>query len=78
MADNIIFSADSHVFEPVNLPEHYQPQDADILALHWLNADELQQAALPVRSSLVSHAISEYLQGVRLPLDALQPMVRMV
>ncbi|MFC0049952.1 NUDIX domain-containing protein [Rheinheimera tilapiae] len=66
------------VFEPVTLPEHYQPQDADILALHWLNADELQQAALPVRSSLVSHAISEYLQGVRLPLDALQPMVRMV
>lgn len=66
------------VFEPATLPENYQPQDPDILALHWLSADELQQAALPVRSSLVSHAISEYLQGVRLSLATLQRMVRMV
>ncbi len=66
------------VFEPVVLPAHYQPQDSDILALHWLNQTELQQASLPLRSQLVSQAIDEYLQGVRLPLDRLQPMLRMV
>ncbi len=66
------------VFEPVVLPPHYQPQDSDILALHWLNQTELQQASLPLRSQLVSQAIDEYLQGVRLPLDRLQPMLRMV
>ena len=64
------------VFEPATLPSSYQPQDADILALHWLSATELQAAPLPVRSRLVSQAISDYEHGVRLPLSALQALVR--
>ena len=61
------------VFEPVTLPEHYQPQDADILALHWFSADELLHATLPLRSALVSDAVKLYQQGVRLPLGLIQP-----
>ena len=61
------------VFEPTALPAQYQPQDSDILALHWYSANELSQAALPLRSRLVSDAISMYTQGVRLPLSLIQP-----
>jgi len=61
------------VFEPPSLPAQYQPQDSDILALHWYSANELLQAALPLRSRLVSDAISLYTQGVRLPLSLIQP-----
>jgi phosphatase NudJ len=61
------------VFEPNSLPAQYQPQDSDILALHWYSATELLQAALPLRSRLVSDAISLYTQGVRLPLSLIQP-----
>ncbi|PKM20453.1 MAG: ADP-ribose pyrophosphatase [Gammaproteobacteria bacterium HGW-Gammaproteobacteria-15] len=61
------------VFEPTSLPAQYQPQDSDILALHWYSANELLQAALPLRSRLVSDAISLYTQGVRLPLSLIQP-----
>lgn len=61
------------VFEPSSLPAQYQPQDSDILALHWYSANELSQAALPLRSRLVSDAISLYTQGVRLPLSLIQP-----
>lgn len=62
------------IFEPAELPEHYQPQDPDIRALHWLYADELATAPLPVRSELVTAAIAAYQQGIRLPLHALQAM----
>lgn len=62
------------IFEPVALPTHYQPQDPDILALHWLSADEIAKAPIPVRSKLVTAAIEAYQQGIRLPLDALQAM----
>ncbi|WP_348734700.1 NUDIX domain-containing protein [Rheinheimera texasensis] len=62
------------IFEPVSLPPRYAPQDSDILALHWFSAAELAQAALPVRSKLVTAAIDVYQQGIRLPLEALQPM----
>ncbi len=62
------------IFEPASLPAQYAPQDPDILALHWFSADELTQAALPVRSRLVTAAIEAYQQGIRLPLGALQPM----
>src|SRR5690606_13990204 len=33
------------VFEPATLPAQYQPQDSDILALHWYGATELANAA---------------------------------
>lgn len=62
------------IFEPSSVPAHYAPQDPDILALHWFSAAELAQAGLPVRSKLVTLAIDAYQQGIRLPLEALQPM----
>ncbi len=62
------------IFEPVSLPTRYAPQDPDILALHWFSVDELAEAALPVRSKLVTAAIDAYQQGIRLPLHALQSM----
>ncbi|MEH8020548.1 MULTISPECIES: NUDIX domain-containing protein [Rheinheimera] len=61
------------IFEPTNLPKYYQPQDADILALHWFSAEQLLQAALPLRSRLVSDAIQSYIDGTRLPLMLIQP-----
>ncbi|WP_333608190.1 NUDIX domain-containing protein [Arsukibacterium sp.] len=60
------------VFEPLVLPKSYQPQDADIIALHWLSPAELAEHALPVRSQLVIDAIDNYLAGVRLPLNLIQ------
>lgn len=62
------------LFEPTELPMHYQPQDSDILALHWLTLAELQQHCLPVRSQLVISAIESCLSGVRLPLQLIQPL----
>ena len=62
------------IFEPVSLPAQYEPQDPDILGLHWYSPAELAQAALPVRSKLVTAAIDAYQQGIRLPLYTLQPM----
>ena len=60
------------VFEPAALPKHYAPQDSDIAALHWLSAEEIAHASLPLRSALVSDAIALYTQGVRLPLHLIQ------
>jgi phosphatase NudJ len=61
------------VFEPTELPANFQPQDSDILALHWFSAQDLPQAALPLRSCLVADAIALYQQGIRLPLELIQP-----
>ncbi|MGP9800703.1 NUDIX domain-containing protein [Rheinheimera sp. NSM] len=61
------------IFEPDSLPPRYQPQDSDILALHWYSAAELPQALLPLRSCLVSDAVALYCEGVRLPLSLIQP-----
>lgn len=44
------------------------PQDADILACHWLSPEELKGRAL--RSALVRKCLDDYLSGQRLPLDA--------
>ncbi len=60
------------VFEPEQLPAHYAPHDTDILALHWLNSADIANAALPLRSQLVSDAIALYQQGIRLPLELIQ------
>lgn len=65
-------------FEPAALPEQYQPQDTDILALHWLTANELSTHALPERSQLVSDAIIQFQQGVRLPLVLIKSPVSSV
>ena len=65
-------------FEPKEIPVAYQPQDADILALHWLTLEELAAHALPERSQLVSDAISQYQQGIRLPLALIKSPVHSV
>jgi phosphatase NudJ len=65
-------------FEPAELPTTYQPQDSDILALHWLSLQELADHALPERSQLVSDAIVQYQQGVRLPLTLIKSPVSSV
>lgn len=61
------------IFEPDELPAHYQPQDSDILALHWYDSHQLSATTLPLRSQLVSDAIAAYRQGVRIPLTLIQP-----
>ncbi len=65
-------------FEPQLLPEQYQPQDTDILALHWLTLQQLAEHPLPARSQLVSDAIWQYQQGVRLPLALIKSPVSSV
>lgn len=45
-----------------------RPQDADILACHWLTRDEMEARAL--RSGLVRRCLEDYLKGQRLPLEA--------
>lgn len=63
------------LFEPTHLPTHYQPQDSDILALHWLDEAELAVQQVPVRSELVTNAIKAYRQGVKLPLELINPLL---
>jgi len=60
------------VFMPNQLPAHHQPQDSDILALHWLSAEQLLQHQLPPRSALVSRAISRFYQQSWLPLSSIE------
>ena len=63
------------VFELDKAPAPHQPQDSDILALHWLSAAQLQDK--PLRSRLVLDAIQSYQTGKRLDLALIQPMVDM-
>lgn len=50
------------------------PQDADILACHWLTRDEMEARAL--RSGLVRRCVEDYLNGQRLPLEAVSAVMR--
>jgi phosphatase NudJ len=63
------------VFELDKAPSPHQPQDSDILALHWLSAEQLQDK--PLRSRLVLDAIQSYQSGKLLDLALIQPMVDM-
>ncbi|GHG71827.1 NUDIX hydrolase [Alishewanella longhuensis] len=63
------------LFEPTSLPAGYQPQDSDILALHWLTEAELAAQNIPVRSQLVTDAIKAYRQDTRLSLELIQPLL---
>lgn len=51
-----------------------RPQDADILACHWLTREEL--ASRPLRSGLVARCLDDYLEGQRLPLQAASVFMR--
>ncbi|MCA1929768.1 NUDIX domain-containing protein [Rheinheimera sp.] len=74
-ADGHFYVRVNFVFTPTELPVGYQPQDKDILALHWLNLLELQQHALPGRSQLVQDAIREFEQNRSLPLHLIKSAV---
>lgn len=63
------------VFQLNELPPPHSPQDADILALHWLSAAELAAQPLPLRSPLVQHAIERYQTQPLLPLDLIDDVV---
>lgn len=63
------------VFTPTELPAHFQPQDNDILALHWLTLAELLNHPLPVRSDLVPDAIRLFEQKQLLPLEQIRNVV---
>jgi 8-oxo-dGTP pyrophosphatase MutT (NUDIX family) len=45
--------------------------DADIIAAHWLTADDIRALADRLRSPLVLQSIDDYLLGKRYPLDIL-------
>jgi len=64
------------VFELTEAPMPHQPQDPDILALHWLSPTEILDK--PLRSQLVADAISSYQAGPILPLALIQKMVTAV
>jgi len=49
-----------------------RPLDRGIVGAHWLARDELLARGPQLRSPLVLTAIDDYLQGVRLPLDAVR------
>lgn len=72
-ANNHRYVRVNFIFEPTSLPKHYGPQDSDILALHWYSEQELLDSAIAVRSQLVLDAIQLFQQGVRLPLNLIQP-----
>jgi phosphatase NudJ len=74
-ADGHFYVRVNFVFTPTELPDRYQPQDTDILALHWLNLSELQQHPLPGRSQLVQDAIREFEQNRPLPLNLIKSAV---
>lgn len=60
------------VFTPAILPEYYQPQDSDILALHWLSQEEFKTFPIPERSPLVTDTLQRYQNGVYLPLNLIR------
>ena len=51
-----------------------KPQDADILACHWLTREEMD--ARPLRSGLVARCLDDHLKGQRLPLAAVAVFMR--
>ncbi len=77
-----LIAANGHRYTRINfcyqltsLPKPHLPQDPDILALHWLSAEELSCHRLPVRSQLVTDAIAIFMQGVRLDLQLIKSPV---
>ncbi|HET6331516.1 MAG TPA: NUDIX hydrolase [Holophagaceae bacterium] len=51
-----------------------EPQDADILACHWLTREEL--TSRPLRSGLVARCLDDHMTGQRLPLEAAAVFMR--
>ncbi len=47
-----------------------QPLDRGIVRTHWLSRDDLREREPHLRSPLVLRCIEDYLDGIRLPMDA--------
>ena len=57
----------------VGRPERHDPAltlDEGIIAAHWLSIDEIMAESFPARSPMVIRAVTDYLNGIRLPLDS--------
>jgi 8-oxo-dGTP pyrophosphatase MutT (NUDIX family) len=54
---------------------HEAPLDADIIATHWLSKDELRARHARLRSPLVLRAVTDFEQGLHLPLDAVFDLI---
>ena len=57
----------------VGRPERHDPAltlDEGIIAAHWLSIDEIMAESFPARSPMVIRAVTDYLNGSRLPLDS--------
>lgn len=54
---------------------HRAPLDADILATHWLSKNELRARHAHLRSPLVLRAVTDFEQGLHLPLDAVFDLI---
>jgi len=50
-----------------------RPLDKEIVALHWLTPEELQQRKAEHRSPLVQKCVDDFLAGRRFPLDVFSP-----
>ncbi len=61
------------LFELAELPPPHEPQDSDILALHWFSAEQLKMQ--PLRSQLVIAAVHNHQTNQALPLHYISPMV---
>jgi 8-oxo-dGTP pyrophosphatase MutT (NUDIX family) len=46
-----------------------RPLDKEIVAIHWLTADELQKRKAEHRSPLVQKCVDDFLAGKRIPLE---------
>ena len=51
------------------LGEEKRPLDKEIVALHWLTADELKKRKSEHRSPLVQKCVDDFLAGKRIPLE---------
>ena len=50
-----------------------RPLDREIVAVHWLTPDEIQQRKAEHRSPLVQKCVDDYLAGHSFPLDVFSP-----
>ncbi|MFD2166801.1 NUDIX hydrolase [Thalassotalea euphylliae] len=48
------------------------PQDADIVACHWLTLEEIKAKKAQLRSSMVLDCIHDYLAGQKVPLSTIK------
>lgn len=60
----------AYIYEPEMQPSGFGKLDDDIIATHWLTAEEIKEK--PLRSPLVYECIEDYLAGVRTELSIIK------